>query len=331
MAEGAAKTTAPPDATALHQFARQYWNGNDEAVHRAVARVTELKPTLTPILHEQGVPDEVVALVLIESAGQPTALSPKGARGIWQFMPYTARRYGLAVTADVDERIEVVKSTVAAARYLHDLYQRFGDWQLAFAAYNAGEQAVEQAVARTGHGDFFRIDRVLPEETRHYVPAVMSAVELLCPALRRLCSYAAMYTFGIYKLRQHSTEILLLGGHGELNALGAHVLVKSLDTGDRETPFDLSCWILVGRWVQRQSGFTRHELAPSRRLELQLETDDIAVELHRRFHIGNKLDRVPQLCSLHLRLLSTTGLLRRAIVARCSRIDVPLPISVFCG
>jgi membrane-bound lytic murein transglycosylase B len=179
VAEVTAVTPAPPDAKALHQFAAQYWNGKDEAVRHAVARVTELRPVLTPILHEEGIPDEIAALVLIESAGQPTALSPRGARGIWQFMPDTARRYGLAVTTDLDERIEVVKSTVAAARYLHDLYQRFGDWRLAFAAYNAGEQAVERAVARTGHGDFSRIERGLPEETRKYVPAVMRAMELL--------------------------------------------------------------------------------------------------------------------------------------------------------
>jgi membrane-bound lytic murein transglycosylase D len=179
IADVAPKTTASADAKALHQFAEQYWNGNDEAVRRAVTRVTELRPVLTPILQEKGIPDEIAALVLVESAGQPTALSPKGARGIWQFMPSTARRYGLAVTADLDERIEVAKSTVAAARYLHDLYQRFGDWRLAFAAYNAGEQAVERAVARTGHGDFLRINRALPEETRNYVPAVMRAMELL--------------------------------------------------------------------------------------------------------------------------------------------------------
>ena len=179
IAEVAARTAAPPDAKALHQFAERYWNGNDEAVRRAVARVTELRPVVTPILQEEGIPDDMVALVLVESAGEPTALSPKGARGIWQFMPDTARRYGLAVTANVDERVEVVKSTVAAARYLHDLLQRFGDWQLAFAAYNAGEQAVERAVSRTGHGDFLRIDRALPEETRNYVPAVMRAMELL--------------------------------------------------------------------------------------------------------------------------------------------------------
>ena len=91
----ATNDTTQPDATILHHFAQQYWNGNDEAVRRAVARVTQLKPVLAPILQEEGVPDEIAALVLVESGGQPTALSPKGARGIWQFMPDTARRFGL--------------------------------------------------------------------------------------------------------------------------------------------------------------------------------------------------------------------------------------------
>jgi membrane-bound lytic murein transglycosylase B len=175
----AGSTTTSPDTEVLRRFATKYWNGNDEAVQRTVARLTQLRPILTRILREEGVPDEVAAIVLIESAGQATALSPKGARGIWQFMPDTARRYGLAVTADRDERIEVVKSTHAAARYLRDLYRRLGDWRLTFAAYNAGEQAVEQAVIKTGHGDFSRIERALPEETRSYVPAVMHAMELL--------------------------------------------------------------------------------------------------------------------------------------------------------
>jgi membrane-bound lytic murein transglycosylase D len=116
---------------------------------------------------------------LVESGGQPAAFSPKGARGIWQFMPDTARRYGLVVSADRDERSEVVKSTRAAARYLRDLHQQFGDWQLAFAAYNAGEQAVEQAVARTGQHSFSTIQRALPKETRNYVPAVLNAMAVL--------------------------------------------------------------------------------------------------------------------------------------------------------
>jgi soluble lytic murein transglycosylase-like protein len=174
-------TSSPPrpNSAILHHFAQQYWNADDESVRDAVDRVSRLRAILNPILSAEGVPNEVLAVVLVESGGRMSALSPKGARGLWQFMPDTARRYGLAVTADRDERIEVVKSTRAAARYLHDLYQRFGDWQLAFAAYNAGAQAVERALARTGHLDFSRINPALPEETRNYVPSVMNAMQLL--------------------------------------------------------------------------------------------------------------------------------------------------------
>ncbi|HEX7962607.1 MAG TPA: lytic transglycosylase domain-containing protein, partial [Terriglobales bacterium] len=79
----------------------------------------------------------------------------KGARGLWQFMPETARRYGLVVSESRDERMEITKSSRAAARYLRDLYKQFGDWRLALAAYNAGEQLVEQGVARNGQARFF--------------------------------------------------------------------------------------------------------------------------------------------------------------------------------
>jgi membrane-bound lytic murein transglycosylase B len=181
IAKAATNTTAPPDATIVHQFAEQYWNGNDEAVRRAVARVTQLRLILIPILREEGVPDEVAALVLIESAGQPTALSPKGARGIWQFMPDTARRFGLTVNSETDERLDVQKSTRAAARYLRSLHTQFDNWSLALAAYNAGERLVQNAVLRAGGADFALLDkkRLLPAETRTYVPAVLAASNLL--------------------------------------------------------------------------------------------------------------------------------------------------------
>ena len=141
--------------------------------------MTELRPVLTPIFHKEGIPDEIAALVLVESAGRRPRSPPKAHAVSGSSCQIPRVRYGLVVTADLDERTEVAKSTVAAARYLHDLYQRFGDWQLAFAAYNAGEQTVERAVARTGYSDFLRIDRALPEETRNYVPAVLRAIELL--------------------------------------------------------------------------------------------------------------------------------------------------------
>ncbi len=177
----ASNNTTEPDATTLHDFARKFWNGNDEAVRRAVARVTLLRPVLIPILREEGIPDEAVALVLVESAGNIAALSPKGARGVWQFMPDTARRFGLTVNSKTDDRLDVPKSTRAAARYLRGLYVQFDNWPLALAAYNGGEEVVEKAVLTSGSNDFSLLNsrRLIPVETRAYVPAVMAASHLL--------------------------------------------------------------------------------------------------------------------------------------------------------
>jgi membrane-bound lytic murein transglycosylase B len=170
-----------PDATILHRFAQNHWNGDDEAVRRAVARVTQLRPVLAPILQEEGIPEEIVALVLVESAGKPNAISGKGARGIWQFMPDTARRFGLTVDGETDERLDVQKSTHAAARYLRSLRLQFDNWSLALAAYNAGEKVVEKAVLTSGSDDFALLTRrrLVPAETGAYVPAVLAAVHLL--------------------------------------------------------------------------------------------------------------------------------------------------------
>jgi soluble lytic murein transglycosylase-like protein len=153
---------------------------NESGPAAAVNRVQQLRPIIEPILREEQVPTDLSAIVLVESRGQPAALSRKGARGLWQFMPDTARRYGLIVTAERDERLDVGRSTHAAARYLRDLYSQFGDWQLAFAAYNAGEDRVRRAIDRNGTRDFFKLSsaRSLPLETVRYVPAVLDATKM---------------------------------------------------------------------------------------------------------------------------------------------------------
>ena len=150
-------------------------NGSGSAINR----VQQLRPILEPILREERVPTELAAVVLVESGGQPNALSSKGARGIWQFMPDTARRYGLVVNQQRDERLDIQRSTRAAARYLRDLYGQFGDWQLTFAAYNAGEDLVQRAIERNGTKDFRLLSsgRSLPLETRRYVPTVINAMQ----------------------------------------------------------------------------------------------------------------------------------------------------------
>jgi membrane-bound lytic murein transglycosylase D len=127
---------------------------------------------------EAGVPFELLVVAGVESAYDAAALSPKGARGLWQLMPATAVRFGLRVNGDHDERLDPMLSTRAAARYLRDLYGRFGDWMLVLAAYNAGEARVSNALVQGQSRDFWQLAdrRLLPEETRRYVSAVLRAM-----------------------------------------------------------------------------------------------------------------------------------------------------------
>jgi len=137
-----------------------------------------LQDLINSILVREGVPEDLAAVVFIESGGNPLALSSKGALGLWQLMPGTARRYGLTVDPRRDDRLDIEKSTVSAARYLRDLYQQFGSWPLALAAYNTGEQNVHRAMVRSGSREFETLSslKYLPAETRHYVPAVIAAM-----------------------------------------------------------------------------------------------------------------------------------------------------------
>ena len=140
------------------------------------SRIKQLEPTITPILEQHGIPAGLAAVIAVESGGNLMALSPKGARGLWQLMPQTARRYGLVVDSFHDDRIDIRKSTSAAAQYLHDLYAQFGSWPLAIAAYNRGEQGLTNAIRRTQSTDLSRLfaSGALPVETRSYVPAVLA-------------------------------------------------------------------------------------------------------------------------------------------------------------
>ena len=128
------------------------------------------------ILKEEGVPQDLIFLAQAESGFHPLALSRAGARGIWQFMASRAKGYGLERSWWVDERQDPEKSTRAAARHLKDLYNQFGDWYLAMAAYNSGPGTVQAAVKRTGYADFWQLYQrnVLPKETRNYVPIIVA-------------------------------------------------------------------------------------------------------------------------------------------------------------
>ena len=139
-------------------------------------------PIFEEALERYGLPLELRYLPVIESALRPTATSKAGAAGLWQFMIGTGKRYGLEVNTLVDERRDPIKSSEAAAHYLSDLYDMFGDWSLAIAAYNCGEGNVQKALTRSGNqegSDFWSIYNRLPRETRGYVPAFIAATYIM--------------------------------------------------------------------------------------------------------------------------------------------------------
>lgn len=133
-------------------------------------------PIFEAALDAANLPMELKYLPVIESALNPRALSKAGASGIWQFMYYTGKQYGLEVDSYVDERRDPVKATQAAVAFLSDLYGIYGDWQLVIAAYNCGPGNVNKAIRRSGgKRDFWEIYYRLPRETRGYVPAFIAA------------------------------------------------------------------------------------------------------------------------------------------------------------
>ena len=132
-------------------------------------------PLFERYFKEYDIPDEIKYLAIVESGLNPKAKSRVGAVGLWQFMPGTARMYGLKTDWYIDERMDPEKSTEAAAKYLKSLYSYFNDWELAMAAYNAGPGKVRRAIRKSGYKKkFWEIYRYLPRETRSYVPQFMA-------------------------------------------------------------------------------------------------------------------------------------------------------------
>ncbi|MBS0663027.1 MAG: lytic transglycosylase domain-containing protein [Verrucomicrobia bacterium] len=139
------------------------------------ARAGQLMPLLREAFATEGVPAELAWLAEVESTLDPAARSPAGAKGLFQLMPVTARSLGLS-TFLPDERTDAAKAARAAARYLRTLYGKFGEWPLAFAAYNAGEGRVRRLLESRGGHTFADVAAALPAETRMYVPKVCATV-----------------------------------------------------------------------------------------------------------------------------------------------------------
>lgn len=147
-----------------------------EYIRTVIQRSGLYQPMIAESLRQEGLPQDLIYLAGAESAYHPRALSHASAKGIWQFVLARAEQYGLKKNRWVDEREDPAKSTQAAARHLKDLYQMFGDWYLALAAYDSGPITVQKAVEKTGYADYWTLRRLgaLPKETENYVPIFLA-------------------------------------------------------------------------------------------------------------------------------------------------------------
>ncbi|WP_345953542.1 transglycosylase SLT domain-containing protein [Mucilaginibacter sp. PAMB04168] len=136
-------------------------------------------PIYEKAFRDAGIPDEIKYLSIVESQLNPNAVSRVGATGPWQFMYSTAKMYGLNMNNYVDERRDPIQASYAAAAYLKDAYQEFGDWLLAIASYNCGKNSVERAMQQANAVDFWSIRQYLPAETRGYVPAFIATMYVM--------------------------------------------------------------------------------------------------------------------------------------------------------
>jgi len=158
-------------------FVDRFTSNHRDVVGLWIRRSGRYLGMIYDVFRAKGLPEELAFTAMIESGFNPLAVSRAGAKGLWQFMAPTARLYGLRVDRWVDERLDPEKSTVAAAAYLRDLHARYGSWELAQAAYNAGAVKVDKAMRATGSGDFWDLtrSRFLKRETKDFVPAIQAA------------------------------------------------------------------------------------------------------------------------------------------------------------
>ncbi|MFN3920990.1 MAG: lytic transglycosylase domain-containing protein [Caldimicrobium sp.] len=163
----------PMDINAqIAYFIRYFSTEKREVLQRWFKRCEPFLPYFRVIFREEGLPEDLIYLALVESGCNPFAVSPAKAVGIWQFIESTGRNYGLKIDFWIDERRDFIKSTYAAAKYLKKLYEIFGDWRLAVASYNAGEGRVSRALKAKNFIDYWQVMRsgAIPFETFAYLP-----------------------------------------------------------------------------------------------------------------------------------------------------------------
>lgn len=192
---------------------REYTTTYRVAGERILGKVDLYFPLFETEIRLRNLPDELKYVAVVESHLNPFAVSKSGAAGLWQFIPSTARNHGLVINEYLDERKSPEKSTKAALEFLSELYETFGDWTLAIAAYNCGPGGVRKAMRRSGKSDYWGIRNYLPKETQKYVPRIIAAVYLMQyynehKLVPEIVDEEIRYTTTIHDGRNHKFDVL---------------------------------------------------------------------------------------------------------------------------
>jgi len=281
-------------------------------IENGLRRGGQYQEMIARIFGEEGLPQDLIYVAQAESAFQPLALSRAGARGIWQFMSFRGRQYGLHRTWWVDDRLDPEKSTRAAARHLKDLYDEFGDWYLVLAAYNSGPGTVTRAIQRTGYADFWELynRNVLPKETKNYVPIILALTLMAKDAGRYGIEVASQPPVRVDRLRPgHPIDLRLVAETIDvdvesLRALNPRLLrlvtpadptfELSLPAGTADRLTAEIAAIPPEKWVswrrhRVEEGETLSQLAHKYRVTLSAIADANGLSPDSELHVGDKL------------------------------------------
>lgn len=206
----------------VRYFVRDYAYAQRESMRRYLSRVERYLPMVKATIREHKMPEELAYLVVLESGANPEARSPANALGMWQFMPATARSYGLRVDSWVDERLDPEKSTRAAMLYLKDLYGMFGCWRLALSAYNSGENKLNKVLSQEDASEYDEIctSRNLKRETKEFYPRFL--------AIAQIAKNPGKYGFPriVEKRSQPKYEFVTVDGKRSLDALARAIHIS---------------------------------------------------------------------------------------------------------
>ena len=199
------------------KFINYYQTSGRKVMETGLRRSGKYLPLFREIFEKEGVPKDLIYMAHVESLFKPRAYSSAKAKGIWQFISYTGRKYDLRQDWWIDERSDIIKSTHAAARYLKYLYERFGDWNLALAGYNSGENRIGRILKRYGPIDYWTMvkRRLLPRETRNYVPAILASIIIY--------KHPEYYKFQVKSEKPIEYDLVSLRGQVDLSVAAAEI------------------------------------------------------------------------------------------------------------